>query len=51
MITNANIVQAWDFIDECFIARIVAHHAMSEGEVAQGSLTSQEKDGSVGPAE
>ena len=51
MITNANIVQAWDFIDECFIARIVAHHAMSEGEVAQGSLASQEKDGGVGPAE
>ena len=34
-----------------FIPRLVAHHAMSEGEVAQGGLASQEKDGGVGPAE
>ena len=28
---------------------LVTHHAMSEGEVAEGSLTAEEEDGSVRP--
>ena len=34
---------------ETFVWGQVTYHAMSEGEVAEGGLTPEEKDGSVSP--